>query len=775
MQGASMGRSPPGQAHGLAGGARAVTDNGEQGTVGVAGKRKWIRRASHFLTVCGALFIVLLAGLIFFHEAVIDSMYKNVTYITDREMPVTVTPYPSGPDVVSIVGGGGEGLNCSLPPLADLFFDDGDPSTGLRHLVRQKFRQACVFHDLCYRHGLATYGYTQNDCDRILQEQAYRLCEYLPKAVKSSDQCQRDAKKVLAGVSIGGFRSYRAWDRSTFFEFDSHPLRSQRYSVSRVVDHPFKSVDPEKYKDENPQVILTFEIKRSEVRVKCANCGSHRVLNPSPLTANVSKELESVGIKARPEALINRSLELDGVRTVWLPPWRHHAAPHLLTDAAGRQDIVWTSRLESENTMVCVVVADARRLLTYTLPQTPACSAAARSSLGLAEFDIYSSAPQPALIPPGIMVTTGLTGQRGEGLQLCRWPHAGPANQDLPLCTPLATTIGRIVYDLGAFQNFPIVKPDRHVYVSRAISDNSDLQHKVTFWDRIFGNWYSSKGQAMILVDPYGTAASASSPNIQLVVSVPFDISDAYDPMMPLSKSDANNNHLLSVVSQGEQAGLFLIDFAKDWPKPAKLATCMNDAELVLHKSWAQRPTIVVETKKADATKSQLLLSRSLLVPGNVKGREIVLFEIMLLERNLNDSSEKPFDVATSAFCRITYVINTEKENVPCLRTFSPDYLMRSSPGAMLQASQMLVGRFDREGELGLALADACFPSNPIILKPNESGGKTFIATQKRVPATLAHKKTAPRSQRMMECIPLKGPGRLDKQMYASQVAAFAN
>jgi hypothetical protein len=353
--------------------------------------------------------------------------------------------------------------------------------------------------------------------------------------------------------------------------------------------------------------------------------------------------------------------------------------------------------------------------LTYTLPQTPACSAAARSSLGLAEFDIYSSAPQPALIPPGIMV------------------------------------------------------------VSRAISDNSDLQHKVTFWDRIFGNWYSSKGQAMILVDPYGTAASASSPNIQLVVSVPFDISDAYDPMMPLSKSDANNNHLLSVVSQGEQAGLFLIDFAKDWPKPAKLATCMNDAELVLHKSWAQRPTIVVETKKADATKSQLLLSRSLLVPGNVKGREIVLFEIMLLERNLNDSSEKPFDVATSAFCRITYVINTEKENVPCLRTFSPDYLMRSSPGAMLQASQMLVGRFDREGELGLALADACFPSNPIILKPNESGGKTFVATQKRVPATLAHKKTAPRSQRMMECIPLKGPGRLDKQMYASQVAAFAN
>jgi hypothetical protein len=145
-------------------------------------------------------------------------------------MPATVTSYPSGPEVVGIIGGSGEGLNCSLPRGLDVFFDGSPNSSGKRHLVRQRFRQACVFHDLCYRHGLATYGYSQNDCDRIVQNQAFRLCKYIRNrdGTAYSERCQTDSKKILAGVSLGGFNSYRGWDRSTYFEFHSDPIRFEQ-------------------------------------------------------------------------------------------------------------------------------------------------------------------------------------------------------------------------------------------------------------------------------------------------------------------------------------------------------------------------------------------------------------------------------------------------------------------------------------------------------------------------------------------------------------------
>jgi hypothetical protein len=173
---------------------------------------------------------------------VADSLYKNVDDISDGEMPATITSFQSGPEVVSAIGGSGEGLNCSLPSLTNIFFDGSTDSHGKRHLVLQRFRQACVFHDLCYRHGLATYGYNQNDCDRTLQNEAFRLCLYIRNgsAENNAARCQTDSKMVLAGVSLGGYGAYRAWDRSTYFEFESDPSRSNGFWVSRVVDHPFK-------------------------------------------------------------------------------------------------------------------------------------------------------------------------------------------------------------------------------------------------------------------------------------------------------------------------------------------------------------------------------------------------------------------------------------------------------------------------------------------------------------------------------------------------------
>src|SRR5882757_7486930 len=152
----------------------------------------------------------------FYHARVVDFIYKNVEDISDSEMPPTITSFQSGPDVVSTIGGSGEGLNCSLPRWTNAFFDHSAEKDSRRHLVLQRFRQACVFHDLCYRHGLATYGYNQNDCDRVLQNAAFRLCLYIRNGAEadSAARCQTDSKMILAGVSIGGYGAYRAWDRS---------------------------------------------------------------------------------------------------------------------------------------------------------------------------------------------------------------------------------------------------------------------------------------------------------------------------------------------------------------------------------------------------------------------------------------------------------------------------------------------------------------------------------------------------------------------------------
>ncbi len=712
---------------------------------------------------------ILLAVTLMFHERLIDSIYKNVNYSYDHEMPVSVTSYPSGPEVASIIGGAGEGLNCSLPFLADLLFDDGSDEDRHRHLVRQKFRQACVFHDLCYRHGLATYGYSQDDCDRNLQEQAGRLCAYLSETKRKSGRCQLDAKMVLAGVSLGGFDAYHAWDSSTYFEFDPQPLRSQEYSVSRVVDHPFKNLDPKKYANEDQQVILTFDVKRSEVKVACENCGSQTLLSDSGPPDDMSPELAAAGLTKRPEALAGRSLSLNEQRTVWLPPWRDHAAPHLIVDRTGAARFVWTSRLKSGNTVLCLVIADAAQLLTYTLPQTSACSTDARSTLELAEYDLLSGAPQPISTQPGVIVATGLTGQLGTGLQLCQWsssesPGNGNAKRD---CRPLLTGQGQPVTDLGAFQDFPIITSNRQIFITRAITDNPALAHEVTLWDRLFGDWYSANGRALVLDDPYGANGGQGGNASVVVRAVPFRISDEFDPMLPLSRSAIDNTRLISVRSEGGKANLYFVEFVKDWPTPTRVPINMDGADVVLHASWLRRPPIVVDSRDFAAGTSRLVLSRGFLSANEPKASESVLMEFLMLERGLADTPDKPYSVTTAAICKITYTIIQGNETDQCHRTFEPAQGMRSSPGALLNAGQMLVGRFNQKGTLGLALHDACYPHHPIILDRSEAGDRTLSVREGQI--------TFSRSTRRVECKPLTAAADLAKAMTVKQKAAFNN
>lgn len=363
-----------------------------------------------------ALIVVVVLVFAYLPSFIADSIYKNVDDITDGEMPATITAFQSGPDVVSTIGGSGEGLNCSLPPWANIFFDGGRDSDQKRHLVLQRFRQACVFHDLCYRHGLATYGYNQNDCDRILQNAAFRLCLYIRNGSQESSaaRCQTDSKMVLAGVSLGGYDAFRGWDRSTYFEFDSDPSRSNGFLVSRVVNHPFKSILPAKYANDPDQVILMFENLRSNLAVTCITCANVPVLEWTTDPNAVSAELSSVGVTRLPDVLLRRVPMLTETMPVWLPPRRRHAAPHLLVDGAGRDHLIWMSRNNPENSVSCIVGADAARLLTNTLPTRDLCSIDAGPSLTRVEIDMFASSPLPMEVPgsPDIIYATSISPQK---------------------------------------------------------------------------------------------------------------------------------------------------------------------------------------------------------------------------------------------------------------------------------------------------------------------------------------------------------------------------
>ncbi len=150
-------------------------------------------------------------------------------------------------DVRGVLAGKGEGLNCSIPGFARSFFpkkfDDSTPSVGTpTSAIELRFRQSCVMHDLCYRHGHATYGYTQRDCDQMVFDSQVRLCGAIfeEKDQKSNektshDVCRQEAGLVLTGLRIGGLFAYKGDGESTFLEYN--PMsRAQHvpFSVARA-------------------------------------------------------------------------------------------------------------------------------------------------------------------------------------------------------------------------------------------------------------------------------------------------------------------------------------------------------------------------------------------------------------------------------------------------------------------------------------------------------------------------------------------------------------
>lgn len=206
-----------------------------------------------------------------------EKVFPDLVQPEETEAPATFTTYRASLATEAILGGQGTGLNCSIPKLMEnIAFKPAEDGSA----ISLRFRQACVMHDLCYRHGYATYGYTQADCDSQLQQSAYRLCRQINRQGNSQDPlsayaaCEHEAKEVLLGVTLGGAGSFHSRRSSTWFEYDPQPARADDYMVGRAVPQQIVS-DPGK-----DFGIRTFYFRRHTVKM--------RVLATPPESSSVS-------------------------------------------------------------------------------------------------------------------------------------------------------------------------------------------------------------------------------------------------------------------------------------------------------------------------------------------------------------------------------------------------------------------------------------------------------------------------------------------------------
>ncbi|MDK1376436.1 MULTISPECIES: hypothetical protein [unclassified Sinorhizobium] len=263
-----------------------------------------MRRVYLLMATIGVLVCLSVAAVVvrmdFFGRLLADRVLANAAMPTEQEMPPTSGQISFSSTDVQIIGGRGEGLSCSLPKLlAELAF----PHEEGREAISLQMRQACATHDYCYRHGAATYGYTQADCDFLLQEHAFRLCYYIERREPGSDleakqsKCIRDARLVTLGVRAGGSDSFRPLNprvdalsqglenkvgldgrASTYFEFDPYPVRSLSYAVYRIAD----ASDPEG-KLHGVKALYKFSMRPSGMFVSLAVIGKDGEAGPLSL------------------------------------------------------------------------------------------------------------------------------------------------------------------------------------------------------------------------------------------------------------------------------------------------------------------------------------------------------------------------------------------------------------------------------------------------------------------------------------------------------------
>jgi hypothetical protein len=103
--------------------------------------------------------------------------------------------------------GGSQPLGCSIPTAILVVSEDYEAQA-------DKFHDACVMHDLCYRHGEATYGTTREECDVEFYANMKVACSGF-KGLGVLDpedyaKCQFAAKQTYEAVRTHGEKHFQS-------------------------------------------------------------------------------------------------------------------------------------------------------------------------------------------------------------------------------------------------------------------------------------------------------------------------------------------------------------------------------------------------------------------------------------------------------------------------------------------------------------------------------------------------------------------------------------
>jgi hypothetical protein len=103
--------------------------------------------------------------------------------------------------------GGSKPLGCSIPAAVLVVSEDYEAQA-------DKFHNACVTHDLCYRHGEATYGMTRKECDAEFLDNMKAACSgFKGLGVLDPEEfakCQFAAKQTYEAVRTHGEKHFHS-------------------------------------------------------------------------------------------------------------------------------------------------------------------------------------------------------------------------------------------------------------------------------------------------------------------------------------------------------------------------------------------------------------------------------------------------------------------------------------------------------------------------------------------------------------------------------------
>jgi len=115
--------------------------------------------------------------------------------------------------------GGELPLGCSIPEVFLILSEEYAQQA-------EKFHPACVTHDFCYRHGVATYGVSREECDTAIYDDMKNACKGYGGLgvfdVKEFGICQFAANQTYEAIRRHGDKHFQT-GTSTYCEYRDEP------------------------------------------------------------------------------------------------------------------------------------------------------------------------------------------------------------------------------------------------------------------------------------------------------------------------------------------------------------------------------------------------------------------------------------------------------------------------------------------------------------------------------------------------------------------------